>query len=66
LKVHAIRDTFVEHSPQLQQRHNLKLDAEGVVETALALYPELSRLPKSGTETPEPRKKDKFAETVTW
>ena len=67
LRVHAIPDMFVEHSPQLQQRHNLKLDAEGVVETvALALYPDLSRLPQAGTPTEESRKKQKFAETVTW
>src|SRR4029077_16171414 len=36
LKVPAIPDQFVDHSPQLQQRHNLKLDTEGVVETVLA------------------------------
>src|SRR4030095_1638186 len=36
VKVHAIADQFIEHSPQLQQRHNLKLDVEGVVETILA------------------------------
>jgi 1-deoxy-D-xylulose-5-phosphate synthase len=64
LRVHAIPDMFVEHSPQLQQRHNLKLDVEGVVERVLALYPDLSRLP--GTPTAESRKKEKFAETVTW
>ncbi|MEP6994361.1 MAG: transketolase C-terminal domain-containing protein, partial [Acidobacteriota bacterium] len=66
LKVHAIPDLFVEHSPQLQQRHNLKLDVEGVVEAVLGHYPELSRLPQAGTPTAESRKKDRFAETVTW
>jgi 1-deoxy-D-xylulose-5-phosphate synthase len=66
LKVHAIPDMFVEHSPQLQQRHNLKLDVEGVVERVLALYPDLSGLPQAGTPTAESRKKEKFAETVTW
>ena len=39
LKVHAIADQFVDHSPQLQQRHNLKLDVEGVVEKVLAALP---------------------------
>jgi 1-deoxy-D-xylulose-5-phosphate synthase len=64
IKVHAIPDQFIDHSPQLQQRHLLKLDVEGVVERAFALYPEL------GQGTPAPKasggKKEKFAETVTW
>jgi 1-deoxy-D-xylulose-5-phosphate synthase len=65
VRVHAIPDQFIEHSPQMQQRHLLKLDVEGVVERALALYPELSR----GTAAPKASgggKKEKFAETVTW
>lgn len=66
LKVHAIPDMFVEHSPQLQQRHNLKLDVEGIVETVFSLYPDLSRLPQTGTPNAESRKKKKFAETVNW
>ena len=65
LKVHAIDDHFIEHSPQLQQRHNLKLDVEGVVETALGVFPDLARAAtESGTDA-DPRKK-KFAETVNW
>ncbi len=65
LKVHAIPDVFVEHSPQLQQRHNLKLDVEGVVETVMALYPDLGRVPSTGTPSAD-EKKRKFAETVNW
>jgi 1-deoxy-D-xylulose-5-phosphate synthase len=65
LRVHAIPDIFVEHSPQLQQRHNLKLDVEGVVETVMALYPDLGRAPSAGAATPEDKKR-KFAETVNW
>ena len=65
LKVHAIPDVFVEHSPQLQQRHNLKLDVEGVVETVMALYPDLSRVP-TGSSGGGEGKKRKFAETVNW
>ena len=34
--------SFIDHSPQLQQRHNLKLDVEGVVETVLATFPDLA------------------------
>ena len=63
LRVHAIGDTFVEHSPQLQQRHNLKLDVEGVVETVLGMYPDLSGLPLPAGGS---RKEKKFAETVNW
>ena len=66
LKVHAIPDIFVEHSPQLQQRHNLKLDVEGVVQTALELYPDLARVSSSGTASGDEGKKRKFAETVNW
>jgi 1-deoxy-D-xylulose-5-phosphate synthase len=65
LKVHAIDDHFIEHSPQLQQRHTLKLDAEGVAETALALFPDLARA-ASGSETSADPRKKKFAETVNW
>lgn len=68
LKVHAIADHFIDHSPQLQQRHNLKLDAEGVVETALALFPDLARSAgsASGPGSDARSKKEKFAETVNW
>ncbi len=66
LKVHAIPDRFVEHSPQLQQRHNLKLDVEGVVETVFALYPDLARSAPKAVDAEEARKEKKFAETVIW
>ena len=64
LRVHAIPDIFVDHSPQLQQRHNLKLDVEGVVEKALELYPDLGS--SSSPAAAAGGKKQKFAETVTW
>jgi 1-deoxy-D-xylulose-5-phosphate synthase len=66
VKVHAIPDQFVEHSPQALQRGNLKLDVAGVVETVLALYPELARA--AGAVGKEKRKKDEemLVETVTW
>jgi len=66
LKVHAIGDHFIDHSPQLQQRHNLKLDVEGVVETVYAKFPDLARSFPSAAPDPESRKKEKFAETVNW
>ncbi len=65
VRSHAIPDIFVDHSPQLQQRHNLKLDVEGVVERVMQLYPELAARP-SLASAPDPGKKEKFAETVTW
>ena len=63
LRVHAIPDIFVDHSPQLQQRHNLHLDVEGVVAKALELYPDLGR---GASPTAAAGGKKKFAETVTW
>ena len=66
LKVHAIPDQFVEHSPQVIQRANLKLDAAGVVETVLALYPEFARAAVSPGEKAVTRKEEKLVETVTW
>ena len=66
LKVHAIPDQFIEHSPQLQQRHNLKLDVEGVVETVLAIFPDLGHAAGKGPASDGSRKEKKFAETVNW
>ena len=68
LRVHAIPDQFVEHSPQAIQRANLKLDAAGVVETVLAVYPELAssvRTVRSG-KTLEKKPEEKLVETSTW
>jgi 1-deoxy-D-xylulose-5-phosphate synthase len=67
LRVHGIPDQFVEHSPAPVQRANFKLDAAGVVETALALYPDLEHktgAPKGATRAGGPR--EILAETVTW
>ncbi len=67
LKVHAIPDQFIDHSPQLQQRHNLKLDVEGVVEKTFELFPDLARPAAAAAGAGDPRsKKEKFAETVNW
>jgi 1-deoxy-D-xylulose-5-phosphate synthase len=64
VKVHAIADQFIDHSPQAQQRHNLKLDVEGVVEKVLSTFPDLGRSSKGAPGEGRPQKK--FAETVTW
>jgi 1-deoxy-D-xylulose-5-phosphate synthase len=67
LKIHAIPDQFVEHSPQAMQRANLKLDAPGVVVKVLELFPELVR-PAGAAAGPAPARKpdEKLVETVTW
>jgi len=61
LQVHGIPDQFVEHSPQALQRATLQLDAAGVAEKVLELYPELSPSKAAGGNTEE-----KLLETVTW
>jgi 1-deoxy-D-xylulose-5-phosphate synthase len=66
LKIHAIGDHFIDHSPQAQQRHNLKLDAEGVVETVYAKFPDLARSFPTAAPDADASKKEKFAETVNW
>ena len=65
LKAHGVPDRFVEHSPQVLQRSRLKLDAAGVVEKVLELYPELA---VSAAPEGRSRRKDdeKLVETVTW
>jgi len=67
VRVHAIPDQFVEHSPAPLQRSNFKLDPAGVVETALTLYPDLAR--RSGVRKGPGRAGGPLGvvkETVTW
>jgi len=65
LRVHGIPDQFVEHSPAALQRANFKLDPAGVVETVLALYPDLAR--RSGARSSRPSgPSEVLAEHVTW
>ena len=67
LKTHAIPDQFVEHSPQAIQRGNLKLDAPGVVEKALELFPDLARLAgPEGAKAAAGRRGPRLVEKVTW
>ena len=65
VRVHAIPDQFVEHSPALRQRASFHLDPAGVVETALALFPDLARLAtpaRGGADAG----RENLVETVTW
>ncbi|MGH9400246.1 MAG: 1-deoxy-D-xylulose-5-phosphate synthase [Thermoanaerobaculia bacterium] len=65
LRVHAIPDQFVDHSPAPVQRARFKLDPAGVLETALALFPDLARVaaPAKGTGAAH---RSTLVETVTW
>jgi 1-deoxy-D-xylulose-5-phosphate synthase len=65
LKIHAIPDQFVEHSPQAMQRASLKLDAPGVVEKVFELFPELAR-GAGDAAGPARKTEEKLVETVTW
>lgn len=65
LRVHAIPDQFVEHSPAPVQRARFKLDAAGVVETALTLFPDLARA-AAPAKAAGSRRRDNLVETVTW
>lgn len=67
LKIHAIPDQFVEHSPQALQRANLKLDAPGVVAKTLEIFPDLARAARAGADpTAAGKPEEKLVETVTW
>jgi 1-deoxy-D-xylulose-5-phosphate synthase len=66
LRVHAIPDQFIEHSPQAIQRANLKLDATGVVKTVLDLYPELAAGAGDSRKATARVGEEKLVETVTW
>jgi 1-deoxy-D-xylulose-5-phosphate synthase len=66
VRVHAVPDQFVEHSPQALQRRNFKLDSEGLAERLIEIWPELTR---GGDDNPLPRETgedEKLAETVSW
>ena len=64
LRIHAIPDQFVEHSPQAIQRKNFQLDVDGLVERVLALYPDLGTAAREAGRGP--KKEEKLAETVSW
>jgi len=61
VRVHAIPDVFIEHAPQAQQRAKFRLDAAGIVEHVLGLYPDLSP-----ATAPLRGRRELEKETVTW
>ena len=42
IRVHAIPDQFIDHGPQAYQRSKFRLDAAGIFDTVLELYPDLA------------------------
>ncbi len=65
VRIHAIPDQFVEHSPQALQRKNFGLDPHGLADRVLALSPELAR--SAAGEAAKRSKLDQdLVETVSW
>ncbi|MBI4055814.1 MAG: 1-deoxy-D-xylulose-5-phosphate synthase [Elusimicrobia bacterium] len=64
IRIHGIADQFVEHSPAVLQRAQLKIDAEGVLEKVFELYPDLIR--QDGVPEESRREKSQEKETVRW
>ncbi|HUJ16311.1 MAG TPA: 1-deoxy-D-xylulose-5-phosphate synthase [Thermoanaerobaculia bacterium] len=62
IRVHAIADQFIEHGPQAFQRAKFHLDAPGVVDTVLELFPELAQ----DSAQPRVRRRAAQKETITW
>ncbi|MDQ6891608.1 MAG: 1-deoxy-D-xylulose-5-phosphate synthase [Acidobacteriota bacterium] len=68
VRIHAIPDQFIEHSPQALQRRNFRLDPEGLVARVFELWPDVAA--KSAANPPAARSSDegeqKLAEIVSW
>jgi len=61
VRCHGIRDRFIEHAPQAQQRHLHGLDADGIVAAARAAFPDLAAAPAGPKASPVPE-----PEAVAW
>jgi len=67
VRVHAIPDQFIDHSPQALQRKNFRLDAPGIVSRVLELFPDLASGSRLASDKREGGKGDeKLVETVSW
>ncbi|HYK41997.1 MAG TPA: 1-deoxy-D-xylulose-5-phosphate synthase [Thermoanaerobaculia bacterium] len=68
VRIHAIPDQFIEHSPQALQRRNFRLDPEGLAARVFELWPDI--VAKAGANAAMPGKADqndeKLAEIVSW
>jgi 1-deoxy-D-xylulose-5-phosphate synthase len=65
VKVHAIPDQFIEHSPQALQRKNFRLDPEGLVQLLLEVSSGPARA-AGGAQAPSEKRDEKLVETVSW
>jgi 1-deoxy-D-xylulose-5-phosphate synthase len=64
VRVHAIPDQFIEHSPQALQRKNFQLDAPGIAARVLEMFPDLGEGKKlAGGKS---KGDEKLVETVSW
>jgi 1-deoxy-D-xylulose-5-phosphate synthase len=67
VRIHAIPDQFIEHSPQALQRRNFRLDPEGLVARVVELWPELAaHTADSAAKTSGGKSDEKLAEIVSW
>jgi 1-deoxy-D-xylulose-5-phosphate synthase len=69
VRVHAIPDQFIEHSPQALQRKNFKLDAAGIAARVVELYPDLAAGGRPAAAADGKGKStgdEKLVETVSW
>ena len=62
VRTHAIADRFVEHSPRPVQIAAAQLDAHGIVEKVLELFPELA----TGADRGQKRRSTPAVEAVRW
>ena len=62
IRVHAIPDQFIDHGPQAYQRAKFHLDAAGIADVVLEMYPDFER---SASRT-RPRAAAAQKETVSW
>jgi len=62
IRVHAIPDQFIDHGPQAYQRAKFHLDAAGIADAVLEMYPEFERSPSRARARAVAAQK----ETVTW
>jgi 1-deoxy-D-xylulose-5-phosphate synthase len=63
VRVHAIPDRFIEHAPRPAQLASVQLDPAGIVEKALAVFPDLG---KTAARGPDGRRAEPAVEVVRW
>ena len=67
VRMHAIPDQFIEHSPQVLQRRIFGLDPEGLVARIFELWPDVAAEGvKPAPERATDEGNEKLAEIVSW